>query len=119
MEGVRNRRLVHDAKKYFKNQRGGKLKCEVCDMRFAEVYATRGAEFIEAHHRVPVARLKKVTKLKIHDLAMVCANCHRMLHRQPWISVEKLREEFLKRKREQAMRTLREPVTRERTGTGR
>ncbi len=28
---------------------------------------------------------------KIEDIAMVCANCHRMLHRKiPWLSIKEL-----------------------------
>jgi 5-methylcytosine-specific restriction enzyme A len=28
---------------------------------------------------------------KVEDIAMLCANCHRMIHRKPMISVNELR----------------------------
>ncbi|UZW66371.1 hypothetical protein OC195_21405 [Priestia flexa] len=30
---------------------------------------------------------------KVEDIALVCANCHRMLHRQrPWLSISELKQ---------------------------
>ncbi|HMO86964.1 MAG TPA: hypothetical protein PKC18_18815 [Lacipirellulaceae bacterium] len=40
-----------------------------------------GKGFIEAHHQTPVSRLDGKTKTKVAALAIVCSNCHRMLHR--------------------------------------
>lgn len=91
LEGVRSRQLVMDAKGYFKKTHRGKLTCEVCNADFEDEYGARGRNFIEAHHRIPIAKLKTKTKMRISDLAMVCSNCHRMLHRPPWISVDELR----------------------------
>ncbi len=72
-------------------RRGNRLLCEVCDLDFAEAYGPLGEGFIECHHTIPFA-LGVVRKTKIEDLALVCSNCHRMLHRakEP-LSVEKLR----------------------------
>jgi 5-methylcytosine-specific restriction endonuclease McrA len=55
--------------------------CQVCGFRFEDAYGKLGNEFAEAHHLVPLARLKENVRTKIEDLATVCANCHRMLHR--------------------------------------
>lgn len=57
------------------------LKCEVCDFDFAEVYGELGSQFAECHHTKPVAKMKPGEKTKLSDLSIVCANCHRMLHR--------------------------------------
>ena len=86
----RNRTLSTKAKAAFKNKHG-KLFCEVCGFNFAAIYGDRGKEFIEAHHRTPIAKSKQVVKMKIKDLAMVCSNCHRMLHRKPWLTVQELK----------------------------
>jgi hypothetical protein len=59
----------------------GRLECEVCGFDFVETYGTVGTGFIEAHHTIPVASLDGREKTKISDLALVCSNCHRMLHR--------------------------------------
>jgi len=73
----------------------GKLECEVCQLDFARRYGERGRGFIEAHHKVPVSQLDGKKRTKIEDLALVCSNCHRMLHRgQPLLSVDQLREEW-------------------------
>ena len=59
----------------------GKLECDVCGFNFTSVYGKLGKGFIEAHHQTPVSRLDGKTKTKVADLALVCSNCHRMLHR--------------------------------------
>jgi HNH endonuclease len=92
---TRNRKLVQEAKKYFKAKHG-KLFCEGCAFDFQVVYGDRGSDFIEAHHSMPIAQIKPGTKLKVTDLRMVCANCHRMLHRcrDHWITLRELRNEM-------------------------
>lgn len=86
----RNPALVRDAKRAFKS-RHGRLPCEACEFDFAAKYGNRGEDFIEAHHRTPIAKSRPRKASGIKDLRMVCANCHRMLHRRPWITVEVLR----------------------------
>jgi 5-methylcytosine-specific restriction protein A len=57
--------------------------CEVCTTNFSETYGALGAGYIEAHHLKPLASLKgtKVAMDPIADFAVLCANCHRMVHR--------------------------------------
>lgn len=75
---------------YYKKH--GKLDCEVCGFDFYKVYGELGKGFIECHHRVPLAQLNGKSKTKLDDLALVCANCHRMLHRDMGnVGVEELR----------------------------
>lgn len=83
--------LVRNAKLEFKNKHG-RLYCEVCGFDFKEAYGKLGEGFIEAHHVMPVSELKESTLVRIDDLAMVCANCHRMIHRKrPWLSHTELK----------------------------
>ena len=56
-------------------------ECKVCDLRFEDAYGKLGNEFAEAHHLIPLARLREGIRTRIEDLTTVCANCHRMLHR--------------------------------------
>ena len=57
-------------------------RCQVCGLSFAEVYGPRGEDYIEAHHIKPVASYKgEVTVDPATEMAVVCSNCHRMLHR--------------------------------------
>ncbi|MGZ5051385.1 MAG: HNH endonuclease [Methylobacter sp.] len=73
----------------------GKLECEVCQLDFAACYGEIGHGFIEAHHKTPVAKLDGIKRTKIEDLALVCSNCHRMLHRgDSLLTVEQLKEKY-------------------------
>jgi 5-methylcytosine-specific restriction protein A len=57
------------------------LVCEVCGFDFAVTYGDHGREFAECHHTKPVSSMTPSDKTKLDDLSIVCANCHRMLHR--------------------------------------
>ena len=76
-------------------------RCQVCGLRFENLYGEIGAGFAEAHHRVPLNQLKGSVKTRIEDLSTVCANCHRILHRMEGRrnDVEKLRVIVSRRKR--------------------
>lgn len=88
----RNPTVVRIAKKNF-HSRHGRFYCEVCNFDFHKAYGIIGANFIEAHHIVPVCEMKKGEKTKPSDMVMLCSNCHRMVHRiRPWQnSVSKLK----------------------------
>jgi 5-methylcytosine-specific restriction protein A len=70
----------------------GILACEVCDLVFGEKYGTHGDGFIEVHHTQPLALSEPGRKTRIADLACVCSNCHRMLHKGGLRSIDWLRE---------------------------
>ncbi len=71
----------------------GRLACEACDLDFGEKYGQRGAGFIECHHVQPLRTLKPGQKTKLSDLALLCSNCHRMVHvRKPWLTLGQLKE---------------------------
>lgn len=71
----------------------GALICEVCSFNFATVYGERGADFIECHHKTPLALLIGRSETKLSDLALVCANCHRMIHaKADGLSIDALRK---------------------------
>lgn len=59
----------------------GKLECDICGIDFYHFYGDHGHGFIEVHHTVPVSKLNGTAKTKFSELALVCSNCHRMLHR--------------------------------------
>ncbi|MFI5532470.1 HNH endonuclease [Kitasatospora sp. NPDC051853] len=71
--------------------RGLRLACEACGFDFELAYGARGAGYIECHHVVPLHQSGAV-RTKLTDLALICANCHRMIHRQaPWPTPRELR----------------------------
>jgi 5-methylcytosine-specific restriction enzyme A len=70
---------------------GGRLACEACGFDFAQQYGERGAGYIECHHVVPLHQAGE-GNTKLSDLALICANCHRMIHRRaPWPTPAELR----------------------------
>lgn len=74
----------------------GKLICEACEFDFQKFYGDIGKDFIECHHRTPLANIKVSTQTTINDLALVCSNCHRMLHREiSTLTLEELRLRIL------------------------
>jgi 5-methylcytosine-specific restriction protein A len=58
------------------------------------MYGELGEGFAECHHRTPLGELTGKTRTRLADLAIVCANCHRILHRKRarGMTVEQLRE---------------------------
>ena len=75
----RDRTVVSKAKKKAKQE--NKFFCEVCSFNFENQYPKLGDNFIECHHKLPIAE-GGVRETKVEDLAIVCSNCHRMLHRK-------------------------------------
>jgi 5-methylcytosine-specific restriction protein A len=70
----------------------GKLECEVCGFNFQIFYGELGKGFAECHHIIPLSALKAEQKTKLSELAIVCANCHRMLHKsREWRSINDLK----------------------------
>jgi hypothetical protein len=85
---LRDGAFVAAARKHYRDV------CRVCGFQFAEVYGKRGEGFIEVHHLKPIAKGRRRTTLK--DVTVVCANCHRMLHRGATIwTVKRLKKEVL------------------------
>lgn len=90
----RDRKIVKK-KKNSVLSRFGNLKCEVCNFDFAEEYGDRGEGFAECHHKIPVSELDPGHKTKLSDLAILCANCHRMIHiSKPWLTLSELKKIF-------------------------
>jgi 5-methylcytosine-specific restriction protein A len=88
----RSKKLVQEKKRRTK-QRTSRLACEACRFDFFSAYGDHGADFIECHHVKALSTLSSNDKTSLDDLALVCANCHRMLHRsKPWLSIDQLRK---------------------------
>lgn len=70
----------------------GQLVCEACGFNFETVYGKLGEGFAECYHQVALSSLGRVAATKLSDLAIVCSNCHKMLHRKrPWMTIDELR----------------------------
>jgi 5-methylcytosine-specific restriction enzyme A len=69
----------------------GRLACAVCGFDFAERYGPRGEGFIECHHTIAVSDPTHTGTTRLEDVALVCSNCHRIIHRsRPWLALPAL-----------------------------
>jgi len=84
---IRHRRregALRDAKIMDGLKRGnGRLKCEVprCGFDFIDVYGVLGSGYAQVHHLRPLSSVAGAAETRLDDLAIVCANCHAMIHR--------------------------------------
>ena len=76
--------LTKKAKETFIKENGG-LFCTACGFNFQKKY---GFSYAEAHHKKPISKINTGEKTKVSDLGILCANCHRAVHRikseDPW-----------------------------------
>lgn len=73
----RNRKLAAEVKRL----QG--LKCSACGFVYSDRYQGLNTNFIEAHHLTPLSELQKgaIKMDPLKDFRVLCANCHRMIHR--------------------------------------
>ena len=85
----RDRIFAKKVRKHHEAATGGRLVCHACSSVPATLYGPRGNFAIEAHHKVPIEQLQPDSITLIRDMAMLCANCHRVVHSQrPCLTVE-------------------------------
>lgn len=95
----RNSSLRRSAVKYHQTV------CKICGFDFAKKYGEHGFGYIEIHHLNPVSNLNSETTIDPKtDMIAVCANCHRMLHRQKnnILTPEKLKKIILEQSQKSA-----------------
>jgi 5-methylcytosine-specific restriction protein A len=69
--------------KHTKAKNNGRLVCEVsgCGFEFEKVYGELGKDFAHVHHLKPIGDRNSPSLTSLDDLAIVCANCHAMIHK--------------------------------------
>ena len=87
----RNPALIKQAKAIYG------YSCQVCGFNFATTYGELGSDFAEGHHINPLSERPPeewttAIQTNIADVAVLCANCHRMIHRRkPALSIDELK----------------------------
>lgn len=81
----RDRKIVEAKKKKVLKEKG-ELKCEACDFDFEKTYGELGKGYIECHHIIPLSNFEVNKETKLDDLALLCSNCHKMIHKDLSIS---------------------------------
>ena len=94
----RNSSLTKQAKETSLRETG-KLECQCCGFDFEKIYGELGRGFIEAHHTKPVSELhEEGEETKLEDIALVCSNFHKMLHRRrPWLGMNELKRLLIRK----------------------
>jgi 5-methylcytosine-specific restriction protein A len=100
----RDRRL---RKKLLKQRADDQLICEVCEFAAPPLERSLRESFFEAHHIRPLSGFKEGTATRVADLSLLCASCHRFLHRliavkKDWVSIEEARSRLLAARRARA-----------------
>ena len=58
------------------------FRCMVCDFDFEEFYGVLGRGYIQAHHLIPISASDGPRSVDPKtEIAVVCSNCHSMIHR--------------------------------------
>ena len=87
----RNRRIVGE-----KKRRAKSLGCEVCGFDASQFY---GIDYCEVHHLVLLSDLNGEVETRLDDLAILCANCHRIVHTvTPPMGLNELRAKLERRR---------------------
>jgi 5-methylcytosine-specific restriction protein A len=84
----RDRKIIEAKKKKVLKEKG-ELKCEACDFNFEKTYGDLGKGYIECNHLIPLSNFQVSKETKLDDLALLCSNCHRMIHKDLSISTIK------------------------------
>jgi len=88
----RNNQVIFLAKEKFKKE-NGRLFCQVCGFDFEKTYGNIGKDFIEGHHTIAVSEMSTEHKTKVEDIAMLCSNCHKMIHKKrPWLTMSDIKK---------------------------
>jgi 5-methylcytosine-specific restriction protein A len=84
------------AKRNASRRSDGLLECEACGFVVSEAYPNLPGDLCEVHHRRSLAEAATAVETRLEDLAVLCPNCHRAIHRtKPLMSVEEFRSRFL------------------------
>lgn len=85
MQHLRRERApaLSKAKKKQFIRKHGHLFCERCKLIPSKTLGPHGDACIEVHHHaVAVGKMKDGTRTRLEDLKCLCANCHRIVHRE-------------------------------------
>jgi 5-methylcytosine-specific restriction protein A len=79
-----HRRIERNPRASKKVKRVHGTTCQACRHNFGKSYGSLGEGYIEAHHLRPLSQLNEGESVSYdpeRDFAVLCANCHRMIHR--------------------------------------
>lgn len=67
----------------------GFLQCECCGFQTTSAFPFLECDICEVHHRIPLGSVQEAVETRLADLAILCPNCHRAIHRtNPLMPIE-------------------------------
>lgn len=73
----------------------GDIHCEVCGLTFKTLSYEIGEACCEVHHTIPVSLLAAGALVRLRNLAVICSNCHRMIHtKNPPLTLAQLKRKL-------------------------
>ena len=88
LERERNQTVVRK-----KKAQAASRDCEVCRFSFGRDYGTHAADYCEVHHLLPLSEIEHATETRMEDLAILCSNCHRVVHlKNPPYTLDQVRD---------------------------
>ena len=92
LQRERNQTVVRNKKKHATT-----LDCEVCGFSFGRAYGSTTGDYCEVHHLLPLSEVEHTIQTRMEDLAILCANCHRVVHlHNPPYTLEEVRSMLAK-----------------------
>jgi hypothetical protein len=78
-------------------EQNGFLFCESCGIKETDFPKDLGQSCFEVHHLSPIGNREESQLTRLPDLAIVCANCHRMIHaKQTTLSLEEIKQRLMR-----------------------
>jgi len=74
--------------------------CQICSFKFRDAYGKLGESYAECHHLNPLSEHVMLSSddsiiTRIDRVVTLCANCHRMVHRErPALTIERVKKDF-------------------------
>jgi 5-methylcytosine-specific restriction enzyme A len=63
--------------------RRSRSTCEACGTKFAGIRGIDASRVLTVHHREQISAFDEPRTTSLDDLAVVCANCHMLIHADP------------------------------------
>ncbi|MBX3738972.1 MAG: HNH endonuclease [Candidatus Didemnitutus sp.] len=94
----RNPGLARKAKERMSARLDGRWECEACRADLTVLYGAVAESIIECHHTKPLSAAAGPRKTRLSELALLCPNCHRAIHRmRPMPTIAEFRAELERR----------------------
>jgi hypothetical protein len=95
---------LRTAKREAELNAGNPLCCEACGLTSKAAFPGLLEDILEVHHRHPLSAVDGSVVTSLSDLALLCPNCHRAIHRtKPYLSVDEFRTRILPLSRRNAI----------------